>query len=188
LTLALCTPILQPIAMDASSASVQVLVEGGVVVLRIVGKANCIGSCKFKVAVEQFVAKGFGEFILELSDCTLMDSTFLGVLAGFVLEDGQASGKRHFKLLNANERVHELIENLGVDTLFDLREESLASESPDQAVTSVDELPARKSEICRTSLQAHEVLMRFNHQNRERFKDVARFLAEDLHRLEASGQ
>ena len=64
--------------------------------------------------------KGYGHFIIDLSECVLMDSTFLGVLAGFGLKMNQAgaSNQRGIELFNANARITELLENLGVLHLF----------------------------------------------------------------------
>ena len=49
-----------------------------------------------------------------------MDSTFLGVLAGFGMKLNQAGAadERGIELLNANARVTELLENLGALHLF----------------------------------------------------------------------
>jgi len=40
----------------------------------------------FKVLLAGLAQKGYGHFIIDLSECVLMDSTFLGVLAGFGLK------------------------------------------------------------------------------------------------------
>ncbi len=64
--------------------------------------------------------KGYAHFIIDLSECVLMDSTFLGVLAQFGLKLNPASmpAKRGIELLNPNTRVTELLENLGALQLF----------------------------------------------------------------------
>ena len=41
-----------------------------------------------------------------------------------------------------------------------------------------------REEVQRTCLEAHETLMEINPNNVPRFKDVARFLAEDLKKME----
>ena len=61
--------------------------------------------------------------MLDLSECVLMDSTFLGVLAGFGLKlsAGDGDQARHgIELLNPSPRITELLETLGVLHLFQI--------------------------------------------------------------------
>ena len=85
--------------------------------VKIPGRANFTSSIDFKTLLNELREKGYHYFVLELSECVLMDSTFLGVLAGFGLklsqpQDGQRPGS--IELLNPTPRVTELLENLGV--------------------------------------------------------------------------
>ena len=113
-----------------------------------------------------------------------MDSTFLGVLAGFGLKMKQAgaSNQRGIELFNPNARVTELLENLGALHLFKIITGAL--QLPDDVETCTPELTHPTHEqITRTSLEAHQTLMAVNPDNVARFKDVTRFLAEDLKTL-----
>ena len=135
--------------------------------------------------VSELIQKGYGHFVVDLSECTLMDSTFLGVLAGFGLKIGQAKSadKRGMELLNPNSRIMELLENLGTLPLFKIS--TGAMQLPDGAQTHMpDSINPTREEIARTSLEAHQTLMAVNPGNVARFKDVAQFLAEDLKNLE----
>ena len=55
--------------------------------MKIVGRANFSSSIDFKSLVNQLQQKGYNYFVLELSECLLMDSTFLGVLARLGIEN-----------------------------------------------------------------------------------------------------
>ena len=66
-----------------SSASLSVLVGKRFACVKIAGRANFASSPDFKTLLSELSQKGFGHFIIDLSECVLMDSTFLGVLAGF---------------------------------------------------------------------------------------------------------
>jgi len=46
--------------------------------------------------------------------------------------------------------------------------------------------PASRTEVTEICLKAHKLLMEINPENVPRFKDVAKFLAEDLARLQAA--
>src|ERR1700704_5846646 len=115
--------------MNTPSARLLVFVGEKFSCIKIIGRANFTSSIDFKTLLNELREKGYHYFVLELSECVLMDSTFLGVLAGFGLKlsqppDGQGTGS--IELLNATPRVTELLENLGVLHLFKLSEGPLS--------------------------------------------------------------
>ncbi|MGH7976366.1 MAG: STAS domain-containing protein [Limisphaerales bacterium] len=153
--------------------------------MKIAGRANFTFSPDFKALLEKLTQKGFKHFIIDLSECVLMDSTFLGVLAqfGLKMKPADTSGQAGIELLNPNARVTELLENLGVLQLFKIA--SGALQLPDDAKASEPESTnPTQEQITRTCLEAHKTLMAVNPENIARFKDVAQFLAEDLKNLE----
>ncbi len=173
--------------MNAPSAKLLVSVGERMVLIKISGRANFDSSVNFKTLVGELREKNYNRYLVDLSECLLMDSTFLGVLAGFGLRLA-APGTTHtdgiIELLNPNTRVAELLENLGVAHLFKIvRDEPLPPEKmealPNEAVK-----PA-PIELSRTCLEAHQTLMEINPANIPKFKDVAQFLADDLKKLKA---
>jgi anti-anti-sigma regulatory factor len=171
--------------MSTSSAKLSVLVGKDFACLKIAGRANFSFSPDFKTLLNGLSQKGCNRFIIDLSECMLMDSTFLGVLAGFGIKLNQAgaSDQRGIELLNANARVTELLENLGALHLFKTTSGALPLSDDIQASTPESINPTHE-EITRTSLEAHQTLMAVNPDNVARFKDVTQFLAEDLKILE----
>ena len=119
---------------------------------------------------------------MDLSECVLMDSTFLGVLAGFGM-NLNPDGEKGIELYNPNPRVSELLENLGALHLFRVLNEPLQLPDGVQASTPESSNPTHE-EITRISLAAHKTLMQVNPDNVARFKDVTQFLAEDLKCIE----
>ena len=93
--------------MAANSANLSVLVGRNFVCVKIAGRANFAFSPDFKTLLNELAEKGYRHFIIDLSECVLMDSTFLGVLAGFgmKLNPKGAPAERGIELLNANTRV-----------------------------------------------------------------------------------
>ena len=109
--------------MNTPSAKLLVLVGEKFSCIKIVGRANFNSSVDFKTLVSALQQKGYSYFVLDLSECLLMDSTFLGVLTGFGLKLGQGKNAccdNGIELLNANPRIADLLENLGVIHLFKL--------------------------------------------------------------------
>ena len=170
-----------------SSANLSVLVGKNFVCIKIAGRANFASSPDFKTLLNELAEKSFSHFIIDLSECVLMDSTFLGVLAGFgmKLNPKGAPAESGIELHNATTRVGELLENLGAVHLFKLTIGTLQLPADVQTCTPESINPSHE-QIARTSLEAHQTLMAMNPENVARFKDVAQFLAEDLKSLEKS--
>lgn len=172
--------------MSAPAANLSVWVGEKVVVIKIAGRASFTSSVDFKTLVYTLRGKGQSRFILDLSECLLMDSTFLGVLAGMGLKfNDTPNGENHasIELLQPNERISDLLENLGVVHLFKVLKASAACRENLTAVTPTAR-QADPTEVTRTCLEAHQTLMELNPANIPKFKDVAQFLAEDLKRKE----
>jgi anti-sigma B factor antagonist len=170
-----------------SSANLSVFVGKKFACVKIAGRANFASSPDFKTLLDELAQKGFGRFIIDLNQCVLMDSTFLGVLAGFGLKRNPngASDGCGIELLNASPRVSELLDNLGAIHLFRMTTGPL--QLPDDVKTCTPEsVNPSHEQITRTSLEAHQTLMAMSQENLARFKDVAQFLAEDLKSLEKS--
>jgi anti-sigma B factor antagonist len=171
--------------MDASPAKLLVLVGKKFACVKIIGRANFACSIDFRTLVMELKAKNFSCFVMDLSECALMDSTFLGVLAGFGLKMNEAdddSPAGRVTLLNPNSRIMELLESLGVLDFFKITHGELAPPENLQPTTSQPANASREELTC-ACLEAHETLMAVNPANVARFKDVTKFLAEDLKKL-----
>jgi anti-anti-sigma factor len=168
-------------ANSISSASVLVSVPGETAILKIEGRANFTSSVNFKSVISELVARGVKRFVFDLTNCLTMDSTFLGVLAGFALKlsNGNASANEQpLELVNPNARVADLLENLGVAHLFKTVHQS---DPVDAGKPCLDgQTTPSREEISKTCLEAHQILMAANSNNIPKFKDVVRFLEEDL--------
>ncbi len=152
--------------------------------IKICGRANFNSSIDFRALVSELRQKGYTFFVLDLSECMLMDSTFLGVLAGFGLKmrSRQNDQRPAIELLNPNPRITELLESLGVLHLFRVTQGPLAV--PEQTETCEHTpVPTSREEVTRACLEAHQTLMSLNPENVRRFKEVTQFMAEDLKKL-----
>jgi anti-anti-sigma factor len=171
--------------MSASSPTLQVAATDQVALVKISGRASFNCSVEFKTLVYELRARGYRKFILDLTDCLIMDSTFLGVLAGFGLKLAESAGEKPtVTLLNLNQRILDLLENLGVTHLFCMVQGTEPLSQKCREVRPTDGVRS-KLETARACLEAHEILMSINPANIPKFKDVTRFMAEDLKRLEA---
>jgi hypothetical protein len=76
-----------------------------------------------------------------------------------------------------------MLENLGVSHLFKVINGPLPSPEGLSSIEQPGCNPDRK-EVSRTCLEAHRLLMEINPANVPKFKDVTRFLEEDLKKQE----
>jgi anti-sigma B factor antagonist len=174
--------------MKTPSSSLSVWVGDHEACIKIAGRASFNSSVDFKTLINSLSQRGYYSFVLDLTDCLLMDSTFLGVLAGLGLKFGAGPNNQShptMELLNPNARILDLLENLGVSHLFQVRNGVGCRE-----MAPVESPPANadRKEVSRTCLEAHQTLMEINPANVPRFKDVAQFLAEDLKKMEEGDQ
>ena len=173
--------------MNTPSARMLVLVGEKFACIKISGRANFTSSIDFKTLLNELRQKGYSYFVLDLSECVLMDSTFLGVLAGFGLKanPGQSQQQPGIELVNPNARITELLENLGVLHLFKVTQGPLQLPGNTAPLTHTVPNPTRE-DVTRACLEAHQTLMDINPDNVPKFKEVAQFLAEDLKKLRAA--
>jgi len=168
--------------MSNTPANLQVWVGDQAVCIRIKGRASFQSSVDFRTLVSTLWQQGHTRFVLELTECQLMDSTFLGVMAGLGLKfagEKNPNGQATLELLNPTERVADMLDNLGILHLFKV----LRGTAPDASGMNRLEQPVSnpdKKEVSRTCLEAHRLLMEINPNNVPKFKDVTRFLEEDL--------
>jgi anti-sigma B factor antagonist len=155
-----------------------------VVCIKINGRADFTLSKDSEKLIRELWERGHRRFLIELHDCVMMDSTYLGMLSGIALKFSGASHppESPLELLNPSPRIAEVLESLGVAHLFKI------TNCPDFLAANFEPMPQRsvtsKTEVTRTCLEAHNILMGINPENVKKFKDVAQFLAEDLKRLE----
>ena len=173
--------------MNTPSARILVFVGEKFACIKVIGRANLNSSVSFKTLINELRQTGYTYFVLDLSECLLMDSTFLGVLAGFGLKlslGQEDPGSRAIELMNANPRVIELLENLGVLHLFRITQGPLPPpEGPEPRDYPCPS--GGREEVTRACLEAHKTLVQINPANAAKFKEVTQFLEEDLKKLKA---
>ncbi len=152
-----------------------VALEGGRALIQILG----LGTLKFGPALRQFIEEaesaGVHEAVVDLSCCESLDSTMMGLFAGFGLRLRRGGGR--LVLSAPNERVGRLLHTLGVDRVAEVSA-SAAEGAADVVPLEGGGGPAANKAI----LEAHESLIEADEANRERFRDVIEFLRDHMRR------
>ena len=145
------------------------------VVVRIDGRASFQNSTGLREFVTEMLRQGRTRFVLDFLQCTSMDSTFLGVLAGAALELRKKTPPGSMVLARVGQRNLELIRNLGLHRLLTVEAGDFAMNfgSCDTVLPCAD-----RSELdsARLVLEAHENLVAVDETNRGKFQDVLAFL------------
>lgn len=166
-------------------STIQVGVNGPAVWVKVEGKGSFLNSGSLKEFAQEMVNRGYREFIIDLENCAMMDSTFMGTMAGVALRLKEL-GHGHLHIVHCGARSHELLSGLGLDQIFSIHANGTGS--PECAFTDAATAAAaeKKREQTRTMLEAHEALCQAVPENIFRFKDVLDYLKQDLHHQTAS--
>jgi anti-anti-sigma regulatory factor len=145
------------------------------VLVRIEGRANFQNGGCLRDFIAEMLRQGKRRYAVDFRNCTSMDSTFLGLLAGAALDLRKNGSPNSLVLLRVGPRNLELIRNLGLHRLLTVDD----GEAPADSGKTADALdcPDRSElENARIALEAHENLVAADERNRSKFQDVLAFL------------
>ncbi len=163
-------------------SSIQVGVSGPTVWVKVEGKGSFLNSGNLKEFAREMLDRGYREFVVDLADCAMMDSTFMGTMASVALRLREL-GHGHLHIIHCGNRSQELLSGLGLDQIFDIRANGAGPPECGalERTTAVQSPEDKKREQAETMLEAHEALCEAAPENILRFKDVLDFLRHDLH-------
>ncbi len=168
----------------STPSSILVGCSNKVVWVRVEGKGSFLNSSGLKEFAREMVNRGHREFVVDLRNCPVMDSTFMGTLAGIALRLREI-GQGNLHVTNLNERNSDLLRNLGLDQLFAI--DLCGMKSPEEGMEAPKSAPiegagvdAERTLQAQTMLEAHEALVEAAPENLTKFKDVLEYLKQDL--------
>src|SRR5258705_9920007 len=88
--------------------------------VRMEGNGSSTNSTALRDFAKEMIHRGAREFFVDLCNCPVMDSTFMGTLAGISLWLGEL-GESCLSVVNLNERNAGSLCSLGLDQLFNVR-------------------------------------------------------------------
>jgi anti-anti-sigma factor len=156
------------------------------VVVRIEGRACFSNSASLQTFLSQMAAQGKNRIVMDFRNCSSMDSTFLGVLAGEALELHRRSPPGTLVLCRVGRRNLELLRNLGLHRLL-MIDGSEAAPAAAGADTPLGDEASRDELACaRLVLEAHESLIAADPSNRGKFQDLLAFLRNRLEQAQST--
>jgi len=149
--------------------------------MKVEGKGSFLNSDNLKEFAHEMLDRGYREFVVDLADCTAMDSTFMGTMAKVALRLREL-GTGYLNVVHCGSHNQELLSGLGLNRIINI--DSGGGSPPDCG--PVNRMPAKSPEDQKKKqtaimLEAHEALCEAAPENLIRFKDVLDFLRQDLH-------
>lgn len=151
------------------------------VLIKVNGRANYTNCAPVRELFKRLIHEGKHYYVIDFSQCAGMDSTFLGIMAGAILELRKCDPPGSITLCHLGTRNLELINNVGLYRLLTVESdcEACATMNFDEEKStkvSPAEAPADSSLI----LEAHQNLIRADQGNRSKFQDVVSFLKKEI--------
>lgn len=157
--------------------------------IRCEGKGSFLNSSAIKEFGESRIRAGVVCLVIDLENCTGMDSTFMGTLAGLASRISEYGGT--LEIADADEKSRSSLEDLGLDFLMEINPKNpvwkgLEDKARDLLKTKVAGMKAGTVLHTRHVLEAHEILSRANEGNKKKFSGVVKLLEDEL--TEKSGR
>jgi anti-anti-sigma factor len=160
--------------MEASK--ILVAMENSIAYIQIKGKGSFQNAQPVKTFYKEMLRKNITRFVVDLEECSHMDSTFLGTIVGLAMQLKEKVGK--LQIINAGAHNTDVMKDLGLH-----RVSTIEIGPPSIEPARVKELqtqPSDQKSIAEHMLEAHETLMQIDPANMAKFKDVIAYLKEDL--------
>jgi anti-anti-sigma regulatory factor len=152
--------------------------------IRCEGKGSFVNSSAVKTFGDERIAAGETCLVVDLAECTGMDSTFMGTLAGMAARLAAVPGGL-LQIASSSERNHRSLEDLGLDFLMEINPSASLWRGKEEAIRSALKppmVPGVLGQISRARhvLDAHRVLSGLNDKNAHEFQEVVTLLENEL--------
>lgn len=156
----------------------EVAIGGRALYLRVHGLASMNNCLCVRNFIEEAFQGGRTFLVVDLTDCTGMDSTFMGVLAGAATFE-QKGEPVSVAVVNANEECLREIEGVGLQELIMVEPKSF--EVPALEFVRLDEQPDEARRLAMIHA-AHKKLVSLSDKNENLFGPIVAVLEEDMKR------
>jgi anti-sigma B factor antagonist len=176
-----------PFASDQANHEARILYgtdSEDIVIVRVVGRATLDLSPQLKILANYMNSKDFSpNYIMDLEECSTMDSTFMGVLATMAMHQ-IACRKDRLIVINANSTTRRQMDTLGLKHVLTIRQ---APDAPPPIADRIDFKMAEPIEVSRLEqiahmIESHKALIDMNSGNKVKFDGVLQLLNQSLNR------
>lgn len=145
--------------------------------VKVEGRANLECSPPLKNFGENIIPGTFTKITFDMSECSWMDSTFMGTLAMLGLRANKAGIS--IEMHNMGQKNKDLVRDLGIDGLFKFEDDTETSPNLTNWTNLTSSQPSQQS-TAETILAAHETLAQVDDSNAQKFGKVIEMVKKDL--------
>lgn len=145
-------------------------------ILKINGRASYTNCAPVGTFFNQMVKNKKENIVVDFADCTGMDSTFLGILAGAALQSKKMDPPSFITLCRLGTRNLELVRNLGLHRILRVDSGDFDMTFDDKGDAGLNTLDRTEIANAKTILKAHEDLVAADAGNLKKFQDVLAYL------------
>lgn len=153
------------------------------VIVKVTGRVSFVNSGPLRDFFSEMVRSGKRRFIVDFAECSSMDSTFLGILAGAALDLRRLEPPGSIILCRLGARNLELVRNLGLHRIMTVDSGDRPMEFGKGGAQLENRSGKAELENARLVLKAHENLIEADERNRNKFQDVVGFLKNQVERM-----
>ncbi|MBM4045006.1 MAG: STAS domain-containing protein [Planctomycetes bacterium] len=166
-------------ATMTSKGSVDVAVSGGALYIKVAGLATMNNGRALHDFATEMIGAGFKDVVVDLLECTGMDSTFMGTLAGVTFHVPESS-RPNVMVINASPHSRKLLESIGLTAFVQVKDEP--APMPKVEMQHLRDGFTSDTEKLLFMKQAHETLIEMDKRNQARFGGFLQALTEELER------
>ncbi len=150
--------------------------------IKVSGRATFAYGTPLRHLAQCFENEEIARINVDLSECTGMDSTFMGILAMLGLRAKKNNAE--VEIINADTANVGLLDGLGLHRLFKFSKKTPEELKQEQKWESASDKTETQLDMAKTVYDAHDTLMGVDPGNIPKFKGVVDMAKKDLDKLE----
>ena len=159
------------------SSDIKIAVHEGVVYIHVIGRGIWEKSRLLKDFLFEMIGKGYHDLRIDLSECSYIDSTFIGTLVAVTLKL-QASACSAITVIGSQPQIRKSLDTMGVSKLLNYSEQPLPCAPVETA--SLGHTQQSKLDDLKHMLDAHIILESLDAVNASKFQNLKDILKEAI--------
>lgn len=151
---------------------------GDTIYVRVIGLGNFNNAGSLREYCEGAFQEGFHNIIVDLAECTGLDSTFMGTMIGFISVDPIDDNEIIVTVVNATPPTRRAMNSLGLPKILPVKEEPI--EFPKCRLARLREGWQDQRRRTRLIKDAHVALIRVDKDNEARFGPFVEALIQEV--------
>jgi len=149
--------------------------------IRCQGKGSFINSPQMKTWAEEQISNGIQTVVIDLEECTGMDSTFMGTMAGIAMKLAKVDNGK-LQIASASDKNRRSLEDLGLSMLIEIEPQEATWQNDLEDIRSalIEQTAIDKVDKTQHVFDAHKLLCEADENNDEKFATVLDVLEAEL--------